>query len=230
MAKAEAHCICENCGAEFIKYKRNCFNRREADEWEKWAEENITLCPECYKKKQPLDIECHLGRIQVDGVELLLAITSTNAFDKKEELKDVGFRWKLVEHGRAWYYSLIVQSCGIDVHKQIVQTVDSLSKRLGKIHLLDESVYLIGLQDAVQKWKGIRDQLKNLGEYPHFSEEIKEMISEGRWNGNIYGTPGKYAIYLSGKKVPLTDEQADDIKSTQAEQAEWKESYKALIG
>ncbi len=48
MAKATAHCTCERCGSEFIKEK-TCHNRREADDYEAWAERNITVCPECYR-------------------------------------------------------------------------------------------------------------------------------------------------------------------------------------
>lgn len=50
MAQATAHCVCEKCGKAFIKVK-TCSNRREANEFEEWAEQNITLCPECYQKQ-----------------------------------------------------------------------------------------------------------------------------------------------------------------------------------
>lgn len=51
MARAKAQCTCERCGQEFVKiaYKRN---RAEAASFEKWAEENITLCPDCWKAEQ----------------------------------------------------------------------------------------------------------------------------------------------------------------------------------
>lgn len=49
MAKATAICKCEKCGETFTKVKI-CNSRREANEWERWAESNCTLCPECYSK------------------------------------------------------------------------------------------------------------------------------------------------------------------------------------
>lgn len=52
MAKATAHCTCRVCGKEFIKEKRNCYNRREADSWESWAERNYNLCQSCWIEEQ----------------------------------------------------------------------------------------------------------------------------------------------------------------------------------
>ncbi len=50
MARADARCTCKECGEQFIKVKY-CHNRKEADEFEEWAKDNITLCPECWAKK-----------------------------------------------------------------------------------------------------------------------------------------------------------------------------------
>lgn len=47
MAKAKVTCRCEACGNTF-EHARICRNRREADSYEKWAAENITVCPACY--------------------------------------------------------------------------------------------------------------------------------------------------------------------------------------
>ena len=50
MAKASVMCKCEKCGKEFKKEKI-CHNRAEADNFEEWAKENCTECPECYKAR-----------------------------------------------------------------------------------------------------------------------------------------------------------------------------------
>lgn len=50
MAKASAVCTCKVCGKEFAKEKI-CYNRREADNFEEWAKENCTECPDCYKAR-----------------------------------------------------------------------------------------------------------------------------------------------------------------------------------
>lgn len=47
MAKATATCVCKKCGKEFVKSAYNFSNRRAADEWEAWAVDNFTLCPDC---------------------------------------------------------------------------------------------------------------------------------------------------------------------------------------
>lgn len=52
MARAIAQCICRKCGESFEKMKYGCRNRSEANSWEEWAESNIDLCTECWKKEQ----------------------------------------------------------------------------------------------------------------------------------------------------------------------------------
>ena len=51
MARAKVDCQCEKCGQTFevIRF----FNRStEARDYEKWAKENCTICPTCYRKEQ----------------------------------------------------------------------------------------------------------------------------------------------------------------------------------
>lgn len=51
MAKAKVTCTCTTCGSEFTKTKY-CYNRREADNWESWAESYFDTCPDCWRKQQ----------------------------------------------------------------------------------------------------------------------------------------------------------------------------------
>lgn len=46
MAKATVTCTCEKCGKEFTVIAKK-YNRREADSFEQWAINHITLCPDC---------------------------------------------------------------------------------------------------------------------------------------------------------------------------------------
>lgn len=46
MILAHATCTCKRCGKTFERETR-WWNSQKAREWEKWAAENITLCPEC---------------------------------------------------------------------------------------------------------------------------------------------------------------------------------------
>lgn len=52
MARAIAECTCATCGAKFerIQFRPN---RKMADEWKEWAEENCTVCPDCWQKEKP---------------------------------------------------------------------------------------------------------------------------------------------------------------------------------
>lgn len=51
MARVKINCKCELCGGTFehIKFKNN---RTEAEKYEEWAKENITVCPDCYRRNE----------------------------------------------------------------------------------------------------------------------------------------------------------------------------------
>lgn len=51
MARAIAECTCATCGAKFEKVQFRP-NRKMADEWKEWAEENCTTCPDCWQKEK----------------------------------------------------------------------------------------------------------------------------------------------------------------------------------
>lgn len=51
MARARVRLVCKKCGKTFTAQKKECNNRRDADSWVEWAEENITLCPDCENQK-----------------------------------------------------------------------------------------------------------------------------------------------------------------------------------
>lgn len=54
MAKASVTIICEECGREF-EHTHTCYNRADAEHYEEWAADNITVCPECYSKQKRAD-------------------------------------------------------------------------------------------------------------------------------------------------------------------------------
>lgn len=51
MARAIAKCTCAKCGEKFEKVHFG-YNRKDADQWKEWAEENCTICPDCWRKLQ----------------------------------------------------------------------------------------------------------------------------------------------------------------------------------
>lgn len=50
MALAKITITCERCGKDFI-HRRQMRNATEVEKYEAWAAENITMCPECYRKQ-----------------------------------------------------------------------------------------------------------------------------------------------------------------------------------
>lgn len=46
MALAKVEITCTHCGKTF-EIRKTCHSRQEADSYEAWARENVTLCPEC---------------------------------------------------------------------------------------------------------------------------------------------------------------------------------------
>lgn len=50
MAKATAKCTCVMCGIKFFKYADK-YNRKEANDWEAWAEEYFDECNDCYQAR-----------------------------------------------------------------------------------------------------------------------------------------------------------------------------------
>lgn len=51
MARVKIECTCKVCGGKFehIKFKNN---REQADSYEEWAKENITICPDCFRRNK----------------------------------------------------------------------------------------------------------------------------------------------------------------------------------
>lgn len=47
MAKATITCRCKICGKTF-EHTKDCYNRADANAYEQWAAQNITVCPACY--------------------------------------------------------------------------------------------------------------------------------------------------------------------------------------
>lgn len=49
MATAKVECTCEKCGRKF-EHRQIKGNRQEANNYEAWALEHITICPDCYRE------------------------------------------------------------------------------------------------------------------------------------------------------------------------------------
>lgn len=98
MAKATATLTCKFCGKEFEKTAIK-YNRREADDWIKWAEANFDTCPSCYHKKcveeekaAGLIAKVRFGSPYEDS-EWAWFILHGDTFPIKEDLKKLGAWW-----------------------------------------------------------------------------------------------------------------------------------------
>ncbi|MGI6169911.1 MAG: hypothetical protein ACOYI4_09505 [Christensenellales bacterium] len=69
MAKASVTLTCTKCGKEFVHEQKNCGNRRDANNYEEWAIQNIDLCPECYGEKKRAE---HANKVEKKAAELRL--------------------------------------------------------------------------------------------------------------------------------------------------------------
>ena len=65
MAKAKATCTCERCGATFTKTVDKP-NRAQADSWIAWAEQNIRVCPACYRAEKAAEAAAEIDKAKAE--------------------------------------------------------------------------------------------------------------------------------------------------------------------
>jgi hypothetical protein len=101
MARAIAHCTCNVCGTTFerIGYRHS---RDEADSWQKYVEENFTLCTDCWKKQKEeerkalglvCDIYVNIDLTRQKGMVMCTLVADGDTYPHKDELKNLGYRW-----------------------------------------------------------------------------------------------------------------------------------------
>jgi hypothetical protein len=101
MAKVNLTLTCSVCGKSFT-HTHFCQNRRDADSYELWAENNVTCCPACYARQQVKE-EGLVGQFgfNLDDAERHPNDTSKHlvlealgdSYSHKEELKELGYKW-----------------------------------------------------------------------------------------------------------------------------------------
>lgn len=105
MAKATVKVICKECGKEF-EVTANKYNRREADEWEAWAIEHITTCPECKKAAAQAKAKSRAAEIigkltAASGMELVALAGSEKQVAWAEDLRATSIIAYINEYGLA---------------------------------------------------------------------------------------------------------------------------------
>lgn len=76
MAKIDLELQCEDCGKMF-RHTKIVRNRADAESYKEWAQDNITICPQCYseamrrKRREELDQKTQEAHSDIDGIELV---------------------------------------------------------------------------------------------------------------------------------------------------------------
>ena len=83
MARGTAYCHCKTCGKNFIKYAYNLSNRRRAEEWEAWAQENIVQCVDCWKAEKEAERAAFAQKANAELAEITEGSEKQIAWAKK---------------------------------------------------------------------------------------------------------------------------------------------------
>lgn len=157
MAKATAHCTCKTCGTEFTKEKV-CGNRTDADNWERWAENNIDTCPDCYKKEMAAKNITNLEKIlKENGIELPVI---SGVSDKQIAYAD-SLRRRVILNQRDYIAPLLSCVNNPAETKQVAMenniTEDEVIKRILKYYHIEDLYVALYATDA----HSIIDSLKD---------------------------------------------------------------------
>lgn len=243
MAKATAICTCATCGDTFRKEKA-CYNRREADEFEAWAVDNITECPSCYGKRMA-EAEKAEGlrftiRLNHDyHAPYVSFVLFGDTMPIKDDIKAMRYLWSseypegnsmldllsIREPKKRW--NKIVPADG----EKIAAEMKALSDKgftpfdIPSANVIAE--HIVRLENAAKRRE---EKIQHdLGPKPEYPDAIRAKWPEGyTWNGKVYGRSGSYCVYFApkcsrdGVKAALTDEEADAIQSIYKARAEWE--------
>lgn len=69
MALAKITITCTECGREF-DHRKQVRNTTEAEKYEAWAAENVTMCPECYRKQMQADKDANNAAAVSDALSI----------------------------------------------------------------------------------------------------------------------------------------------------------------
>ena len=162
MAKATAICTCRKCGQKFEKVNRYCHSRKEADDWERWAEDTYDLCGKCWYQEQKeeeqkkdlyVDIRFNTSYIMSndDGDCELAFVFGGNSYPKKDEIKAIGGVWTDNYPTEGAFKSLFGASftpkrwvlfCALDELNETVKKVEDIGAKINNVPTnMDIAVY-----------------------------------------------------------------------------------------
>lgn len=183
--------------------------------------ERTKVCQECYKKREENEhlkvcVE-PLCNLDIDGdIQFCMWLTG-NTMDIRESLKNILYRWSsrpsYMQDRKAYWHKIIKEQ---EIGRELVL----LKETVEDVLVLEPSPARIKNYDIALKKKDRYEELvsKRLGEMP-----VPPELIDGNWNGKVYGTARNYSIYLDGERIPISNEEADEIKNYLEKLQEYQE-------
>lgn len=239
MAKATAHCTCSECGTKFEKTSTQR-NRKEADNWEKWAEENFTLCGPCWGAEQRAEEQKKPLSLVIDcdpyGQRIVVHF-SGGTMAHKDEIKALGYKWGdlpmvgmfglLNKRSMGWFKIVDFD----DMENVLAEAKDLRPQLVNNISEVDAAIYA-NIRNKREEEKKEQGEIaaKIAEEKAKLTKpERPETLEPGkRWNGKVYGASGRRSIYLDGEQVKLSDPEAKAIENYLAAIDAYDEAIKEI--
>lgn len=219
MAKATADCVCRICGEHFTR-TQICRNRKDADSWEEWAAKTFDLCPEHYKEEQRAKESAKglIGRVYANKAKTkancaiwLTMAAFGNSYDCKEQLKAAGYHFGIYDPydqdpdagNKAWNKAFSLEDSA-----EAVAEFEKLGGRVEFIEPFTFSTLQSCLHDALREREAASAMEESGNGAP-------DCYPKGQWNGKIYGSKGRFRIYVDREPQELTDAEVSAIKDYQ---------------
>lgn len=212
MAIASIRVICKDCGEEF-EWRRECHNRKEANDTEEWAKNTIDQCPRCYAKQQK-ELERAKQKEESEKYAAVLSDYNLPVLQGTE---------KQVEWANIIRNMSVGEMLRYKPKESFWTFVRNKTDAIWWIENRDDVDYLQGFQKLINKERDMEEAQKRISMLD--KPVAPKIIAGHKWNYKIYGREGNYSIYPDGEKVMLSDEQASELK----QYVKAKEEYKAKV-
>jgi uncharacterized protein YbaR (Trm112 family) len=217
MAIAKIELICKMCGKQF-EYRKTCHNRKEANDTESWAENNVTFCPECRKK---LYVEEQKEQEQKDYDKYAPSLESYHLPKLTGSESQIAWanRIRVIVLGKT-LETVYTKSHFWD----IISSFTEASWWINNRKEMNDVGSFVELLSREEKKKKAREKIAAL-EKPH----IPEILVGHFWNSKIYGrNGGNFSIYLDNQRVSITYKQAVELEFYLIEKEKYKKKVEKL--
>lgn len=230
----------------------------ERERYAAWAEANM-VCPVCYKSQKAAEDAAspQTAKITlVPAAEPIIAIEISGQLEaNKDALYALGYRWSdSTSGGLMGYFSMSRPARVLAIlHKIESAPVVSawINEQAAALKPLGYAVqdaltaldlaYIAKLtsarQDDADAKSAARARLAEIKandprpEISPLRKRINEIEARSgrKWNGKIYGKPGRYSIYVADTQYQLTDAEVSEREETNKTIAAWDDKYRTEI-